>query len=76
MATLVGALLFLVAALCGVVGAGWLLLDAVGREWDYCPGGRDCIAGWKMGAGFTFVGLVAGVLALSLLRRRRSAIRA
>jgi hypothetical protein len=69
MAKLLGALLLMISALAGVVGIGWLLLDAVGTEWDFCPSGSDCIAGWKMGAGFTLVALAAGVLGLSLVRR-------
>jgi hypothetical protein len=69
MATLLGALLLMIAALAGVVGIGWLFLDAFGTEWDFCPGGNDCIAGWKMGAGFTLAALSAGVLGLRLVRR-------
>jgi hypothetical protein len=70
---LLGGLLLLAAAVAGVVGIGWLLLDAIGTEWDYCPGGSDCIAGWKIGAGFAVAALVAGVLGLSVLRRKRDA---
>jgi hypothetical protein len=72
MTTLLGVLLIGVAVIAGVIGVGWLFLDAVGREWDYCRGG-DCIAGWKMGAGFTLVAVVTAVVGLSLLRGERAA---
>jgi len=75
MARLLGALLVAVSALAGVVGVGWLLLDAVGTEWDYCRG-SGCTAGWKMGAGFTLAALAGTVLGVALLRsvgRRPSA---
>jgi hypothetical protein len=68
---LLGALLLLAAAVAGLIGGLWLLLDAVGTEWDYCRRGGDCIAGWKMGAAFTFAALVAGVIGVSLLRCER-----
>jgi hypothetical protein len=67
---LLGALLILVAAAAGLIGVLWLFVDAVGTEWDYCRRG-DCIAGWKMGAAFTFAAVVVGVVGLSLLRRER-----
>jgi hypothetical protein len=69
MATLAAALLLVIAAVAGVVGVGWLLLDAFGTEWDYCPNGRDCIAGWKMGLGFTFAALLAGALGFGIRLR-------
>jgi hypothetical protein len=47
---LIGALLLMVAAVAGAIGVAWVYLDAIGTEWDYCPDGRNCIAGWKMGA--------------------------
>lgn len=71
MSTLVGGLALVVAAVAGVIGVGWLLLDAVGMEWDYCPGGTDCIAGWIMGTMFAGVAAVAGIVGASLLRRKR-----
>ncbi len=71
MSNLVGALALLVAAITGVIGVGWMFLDAVGTEWDYCPGGGDCIAGWKIGAAFTVAAVVAAVVGVILLRRTR-----
>ena len=71
MITLLGVLLLVVAAVAGVIGVGWLSLDAIGTEWDYCPGGTDCIAGWKMGAGFTLAAVVTAVVGFSVLRRQR-----
>jgi hypothetical protein len=71
---LLGALLLLVAAAAGLIGVTWMIFDAVGTEWDYCPDG-DCIAGWKMGAGFTLVAVLAGVVGVSLLRRERNSPR-
>jgi hypothetical protein len=68
---LLGVLLLLVALAAGAIGVGWLFLDAIGSEWDYCRAGGDCIAGWKIGAGFTAVAVVAAVLAVALLRRGR-----
>jgi hypothetical protein len=70
MTKLLGVLLVMVAVIAGVIGVGWVFLDAVGREWDYCRG-SDCIAGWKMGAGFTLAAVVTAVVGLSLLRRQR-----
>ena len=70
MARLLGALLLVVAAAVGVFGLGWIALDAVGTEWDYCPEG-DCIAGWKIGAGFVAAAVAAGVAGVGLLRRGR-----
>jgi hypothetical protein len=53
------------------LGVGWLLLDAAGSEWDYCAGGGgDCIAGWKMGLGFTVAATLLAVGAVALLRRQ------
>ena len=64
-----GTVALLVAAIAGVIGVGWLFLDAVGTEWDYCPGGSDCIPGWVMGAIFTGTAILAAVVGVSLLRR-------
>lgn len=71
MSTLVGALLLLVALGASVIGVAWVFLDVIGTEWDYCPDGRDCIAGWKMGAGFLLGAVVAGAVGFGLLRRKR-----
>jgi hypothetical protein len=68
---LLGALLLVVAGVAGLIGVPWLLLDAFGTEWDYCPGGRDCIAGWKMGAAFASAAVVTGGVGVVLLRRDR-----
>ena len=70
MTKLLGVLLVGVAAIAGVVGVGWIALDAVGTEWDYCSGG-ECIAGWKMGVGFSVVAVTAGIVGFRLLRRER-----
>ena len=69
--TLLAATLLTVAAVGGLTGAAWLLLDAFGAEWDYCPGGSDCIAGWKMGVGFTVGAVLTGLVGARLLRRER-----
>jgi len=62
----------MIAAITGPIGVGWLLLDALGTEWDYCPGtGGHCIAGWKVGLGFIAVAVSAGVVGLKLFRRPR-----
>ena len=74
MGKVLGALLLLAAGIAALIGILWLFLDAVGTEWDYCPD-RGCIAGWKMGAGFTLAALVAGVAGVSLLRRERRSSR-
>ena len=66
-----GVLLLVVAAGAGVVGVGWLSLDAIGTEWDYCRGGTGCIAGWKMGAGFTLAAVATAAFGFSVLRRER-----
>jgi hypothetical protein len=71
MTKLLGVLLLMVAVIAGVIGVGWLFLDAVGTEWDYCRRGSDCIAGWKMGAGFTVAAIVTAVVGFSVLRRER-----
>ena len=74
MTKLLGVLLLMVAAMAGVVGVGWIFLDAVGTEWDYCSGG-DCIAGWTMGASFAVAAVIAGGVGFRLLRRERHAAR-
>ena len=62
----------MLGVIAGVIGVGWMLLDAVGTEWDWCPRtGNNCVAGWKMGAAFTVVAVIAGVVGLGLLRRER-----
>jgi hypothetical protein len=67
-----GAVLLLVGAVALVTGAGWVFLDAVGSEWDYCRGdGDECIAGWKIGAGFTLVGVVAVLVGLRVVHGER-----
>ena len=68
MTKLLGVLLLAVAAIAGVVGVGWIALDAVGTEWDYCSGG-GCIAGWKRGVGVSVVAVAAGIVGFRLLRR-------
>jgi hypothetical protein len=68
---LIGALLLLVAVGAGAIGVAWVYLDAIGTEWDYCPDGSDCIAGWKMGAGFLAGAVVVGAVGFGLLRRKR-----
>jgi hypothetical protein len=70
MTKLLGVLLLMVAVIAGLIGLGWVFLDAVGQEWDYCSG-SDCIAGWKMGAGITVSAVVTAVVGYSLLRRER-----
>jgi hypothetical protein len=70
-----GVLLVVAAAITAVVGIGWLLLDAIGTEWDYCPGGSDCIAGSTMGAGFTLAAVVIGLVGFGLLRGKRNSAR-
>ena len=70
MTKLLGVLLLAAATIAGVVGVGWIALDAVGTEWDYCSGG-DCIAGWKMAVGFSVVAVAAGIVGFRLLRRER-----
>ena len=60
-----GALLATAAAVVGGVGALWTILALVGREWDYCPGGNDCIPGEL--AGLT---LLIGAAALAWLALR------
>ncbi|MCA1657393.1 MAG: hypothetical protein LC713_06765 [Actinobacteria bacterium] len=71
MSKLLGVLALLVAAMAGVIGVGWLFLDATGTEWDYCPGGSDCIPGAAMGAIFTGTAILAAGIGVSLLRRER-----
>ena len=70
MAKVVGALLVIVGVVAGAVGVLWVSFDAIGTEWDYCPGGTGCIAGWKMGAGFVAAGAVATGLGIGLVRPR------
>ena len=70
MTKLLGVLLLAAATIAGVVGVGWITLDAVGTEWDYCSGG-DCIAGWIMGASFVVAAVIAGVVGVRLRRRER-----
>jgi hypothetical protein len=65
---LIGALLLIVAAVAGAIGVAWVLLDAIGKEWDYCPEGRNCIAGWKMGTSFLVGAVIAGVVGFVVLR--------
>jgi hypothetical protein len=65
-------LLVIAGVAAAVLGIGWFFLDAMGTEWDYCPGGSDCIAGWKMGAGLTFAAVITGLVGLSLLRGTRN----
>jgi hypothetical protein len=66
---LIGVLLLTVAAVAGAIGVAWIYLDAIGTEWDYCHDGRDCIAGWKMGAGFLVGAVAAGIIGLVVLRK-------
>jgi hypothetical protein len=68
---LLGALVLVAAAAAAALGIAWVYVDAVGTEWDYCRRGNDCIAGWKMEAGFIVVAAVVGVIGFSLLRRQR-----
>jgi hypothetical protein len=68
MTKLLGALLLMIAAVAAVIGAGWVSLDAIGTEWDYCPGGSDCIAGWKMGVGFIVAAIVAAIAGFFVIR--------
>jgi len=73
--SVLGGLLIIAATITGVIGIGWLFLDAIGTEWDYCPGGSDCVAGWKVGAGLTVVAAAAGLIGLGVLRRERDSSR-
>jgi hypothetical protein len=66
---LIGALLLIIAALAGAIGVAWVYLDAIGTEWDYCPDGRNCIAGWKMAASFLAGAVGAGVVGFVALRK-------
>ena len=66
---LIGALLLMVAAVAGAIGVAWIYLDATGTEWDYCPDGRNCIAGWTMGASFLVGAVVVGVVGFVGLRK-------
>jgi hypothetical protein len=67
----VGAVVLLAAAIAGAIGVLWVGFDAIGTEWDYCPDGRDCIAGWKMGFGFIVASAALGLAASGLLRSSR-----
>ena len=48
-----------------------MLLDAFGTEWDYCPRGRDCVAGAVMGLAITLGALAVGFVGRRLWRRGR-----
>ena len=67
----IGALLVVASAVTAAIGVVWVGLDAVGTEWDFCPDGADCVAGWKMGTSLIVLGGVAGFLGLRLARRPR-----
>jgi hypothetical protein len=71
MSRFLGAIVLVAAAITGAIGVVWIGLDAIGTEWDYCPSGGDCIAGWKMGLGFVAASAVLGLAAGGLLRGSR-----
>jgi hypothetical protein len=65
----VGALLAAAALIVGGVGALWTIFALVGREWDYCPRGSDCIPGELVGLLLVAGAAIAGWLALRLVKR-------
>jgi hypothetical protein len=63
-------LLLLAAAVVGVLGAAWTTFAIIGTEWDYCPSGRDCIAGELMGMVLVAVAGLSAWSGVRLVRNR------
>jgi hypothetical protein len=63
-------MIVLAAVVLGAIGALWTALAFIGREWDYCPGGSDCIAGELAGLTIAGIATFLGWVGLRLARSK------
>jgi hypothetical protein len=65
----VGALLIAIALVVGAVAASWTLFRALGGEWDYCPGGGDCITAYWLTVPALVSAVALALVGVRMLRR-------
>jgi hypothetical protein len=47
------------------------VLKTIGTEWNYCPGGRECISGYYPAIGLVLLGGAVAAVGLWLVRKGR-----